>query len=117
MTCSRDTSLFVPPAHQSPAQTVCCSPRASTLTLCLLLLQVGQAFKDAADQYVRKFLDNGVPSLFSDLKPLYRYPFATLFNFEPDCDRPAIHQKLRHLVTLGMHASVSVQDVYTCFSI
>lgn len=35
--------------------------------------QVGHAFRDAADQYVRKFLNSGVPSLFSDLKPLYRY--------------------------------------------
>ena len=39
----------------------------------LACVQVGQAFTDAADQYVRKFLNNGVPSLFSDLKPLYRY--------------------------------------------
>lgn len=41
-------------------------------------VQVGQAFRDAADEYVRKFLDNGVPSLFSDLKPLYRYALPSL---------------------------------------
>ena len=37
-----------------------------------VVAQVGQEFADAADLYVRKFLNNGVPSLFSDLKPLYR---------------------------------------------
>lgn len=37
-----------------------------------VVVQVGQEFVDAADLYVRKFLNNGVPSLFSDLKPLYR---------------------------------------------
>ncbi|DBA72018.1 TPA: hypothetical protein ACH3X2_010757 [Trebouxia sp. C0005] len=47
-------------------------PRSSAARRIPLDFQVGQAFKDAADQYVRKFLDNGVPSLFSDLKPLYR---------------------------------------------
>lgn len=52
-----------------------CTQQISMLIMCL---QVKQAFKDAADQYVRKFLDNGVPSLFSDLKPLYRYASAVV---------------------------------------
>lgn len=41
-------------------------------------MQVGQDFVDAADVYVRKFLNNGVPSLFSDLKPLYRQEPLTI---------------------------------------
>ena len=49
-------------------------------------MQVGQAFADAADQYVRKFLNNGVPSLFSDLKPLYRYCCGAQWS-----DAPLIH--------------------------
>ncbi|KAL3138957.1 hypothetical protein ABBQ32_005768 [Trebouxia sp. C0010 RCD-2024] len=47
-------------------------PRSSAARRIPLDFKVGQAFRDAADEYVRKFLDNGVPSLFSDLKPLYR---------------------------------------------
>ena len=51
----------------------CVYGRNLDLPMCFtVILQVGQAFADAADQYVRKFLNNGVPSLFSDLKPLYR---------------------------------------------
>ena len=46
-------------------------------------MQVGQAFADAADQYVRKFLNNGVPSLFSDLKPVYRYCCAAHWSDAP----------------------------------
>ena len=53
---------------------MCCSTALNILNG----VQVGQAFTDAADQYVRKFLDNGVPSLFSDLKSLYRYGLPTL---------------------------------------
>lgn len=36
------------------------------------LLQEGKEFEPAADNYVREFLNKGVPSLFSDLKPLYK---------------------------------------------
>eukprot|EP00850_Spirogloea_muscicola_P006280 SM000029S10575 [mRNA] locus=s29:885212:893102:- [translate_table: standard] len=34
----------------------------------------GAAFLSAAEAYVRPFLQKGVPSIFSDLKPLYRQP-------------------------------------------
>lgn len=43
--------------------------------MCLLLmvlgLQTGDEFIAAADAYVRRFISRGIPSLFSDLKPLY----------------------------------------------
>ncbi|CAL8463644.1 g3178 [Coccomyxa elongata] len=39
-----------------------------------LNFKVGVAFEDAADAYVRKFLNKGIPSLFSDLKAIYRDP-------------------------------------------
>lgn len=35
------------------------------------VLQAGAEFVSAADAYVRRFIDRGIPSLFSDLKPLY----------------------------------------------
>ena len=35
-------------------------------------MQVGAEFEDAAEAYVRPFLLRGIPSLFSDLKALYR---------------------------------------------
>ncbi|XP_028756144.1 N-terminal acetyltransferase A complex auxiliary subunit NAA15 [Neltuma alba] len=34
----------------------------------------GEKFKEAADNYVRPLLTKGVPSLFSDLSPLYHHP-------------------------------------------
>lgn len=34
----------------------------------------GQQFLDALEAYVAKFINKGIPSLFSDLKPLYRCP-------------------------------------------
>lgn len=34
----------------------------------------GEEFRDAADNYVRPLLTKGVPSLFSDLSPLYDHP-------------------------------------------
>ena len=43
--------------------------------MCLLgfnVLQVDKAFEEAANAYVRRFLNKGIPSLFSDLKALYR---------------------------------------------
>ena len=35
-------------------------------------MQVDAEFEDAAEAYVRPFLLRGIPSLFSDLKTLYR---------------------------------------------
>jgi peptide alpha-N-acetyltransferase len=35
------------------------------------VLQAGAEFVAAADAYVRRFIDRGIPSLYSDLKPLY----------------------------------------------
>ena len=35
-------------------------------------VQEGEAFEAAADRYVRRFLERGIPSLFSSLKALYR---------------------------------------------
>jgi N-alpha-acetyltransferase 15/16, NatA auxiliary subunit len=35
-------------------------------------MQEGEAFAAAADAYVRRFLERGIPSLFTDLKPLYQ---------------------------------------------
>ncbi len=32
---------------------------------------MGEGFTDAADAYVRRFLQKGIPSLFTDLKSLY----------------------------------------------
>lgn len=37
----------------------------------LLGLQTGDEFVAAADAYVRRFIRRGIPSLYSDLKPLY----------------------------------------------
>lgn len=34
----------------------------------------GQAFEEAADLYVRRYILKGIPSLFSDLRPLYKDP-------------------------------------------
>jgi hypothetical protein len=34
----------------------------------------GEKFQEAADSYVRPLLTKGVPSLFSDLSPLYEHP-------------------------------------------
>ena len=36
-------------------------------------MQEGGAFEAAADAYVRRFLERGIPSLFSSLKALYRW--------------------------------------------
>ena len=35
-------------------------------------VQEGRAFEEAAEAYIRAYLDRGAPSLFSTLKPLYR---------------------------------------------
>jgi NMDA receptor-regulated protein 1 len=49
-------------------------------TLCLfqqdvnVRLQTGDAFAAAADIYVRRFLQKGIPSLYTDLKSLYSNP-------------------------------------------
>jgi hypothetical protein len=53
------------------------------------VLQVERAFEDAADAYVRRFINKGIPSLFSDLKALYRY------------DEPKIHDKMRVVLHLS----------------
>lgn len=37
-----------------------------------VLLQKGEDFLEAAEAYVAPFLEKGIPSLFSDLKPLNR---------------------------------------------
>ncbi|KAI9110342.1 hypothetical protein K1719_018784 [Acacia pycnantha] len=37
----------------------------------------GEKFKEAADNYIRPLLTKGVPSLFSDLSPLYHHPGKT----------------------------------------
>lgn len=39
--------------------------------VCADCLQTGDAFTAAADAYVRRFLQKGIPSLFTDLKSLY----------------------------------------------
>jgi peptide alpha-N-acetyltransferase len=41
------------------------------LLLSCVCLQTGDEFVAAADGYVRRFISRGIPSLFSDLKPLY----------------------------------------------
>ena len=35
-------------------------------------MQEGEAFEQAAESYVKRFLEKGVPSLFAHMKPLYR---------------------------------------------
>lgn len=42
--------------------------------VCCVPLQTGAEFVSAADGYVRRFISRGIPSLFSDLKPLYTDP-------------------------------------------
>ena len=42
--------------------------------MCNVCLQTGHAFAAAADMYVRRFLQKGIPSLFTDLKSLYSNP-------------------------------------------
>lgn len=79
----------------STACYACCD--APNTTRCV---QVGQAFIDAADQYVRKFLNNGVPSLFSDLKPLYRYG--------------PLHQASHMWVSLTLGAVLLSTHTYAC---
>jgi tetratricopeptide (TPR) repeat protein len=44
------------------------------LFLLCVCLQTGDEFVAAADGYVRRFISRGIPSLFSDLKPLYADP-------------------------------------------
>lgn len=52
---------------------LCCGDPLLLLRLVLRLcvLQAGAEFVAAADAYVRRFISRGIPSLFSDLKPLY----------------------------------------------
>lgn len=47
----------------------CCCTAA-----CPSCLQTGDEFVAAADAYVRRFISRGIPSLFSDLRPLYVDP-------------------------------------------
>ncbi len=47
-------------------------PRSSACARIPLDFLQGEAFLTAADKYVRRFLEVGIPSLFSELKPLYR---------------------------------------------
>ena len=42
------------------------------LSMLFVLLQKGEDFLEAAEAYVAPFLEKGIPSLFSDLKPLNR---------------------------------------------
>eukprot|EP00658_Telonema_sp_P-2_P001362 TRINITY_DN1050_c0_g1_i5.p1 TRINITY_DN1050_c0_g1~~TRINITY_DN1050_c0_g1_i5.p1 ORF type:complete len:790 (-),score=238.19 TRINITY_DN1050_c0_g1_i5:374-2743(-) len=46
-------------------------PRSNAPLRICLDFTTGSAFKKCADVFVRKFLRRGIPSLFSDLKPLY----------------------------------------------
>ena len=46
-------------------------PRSSACRRIPLDFLTGPAFTAAADAYVRKYLQRGVPSLFRDLRPLY----------------------------------------------
>lgn len=38
----------------------------------MLSFQEGEEFEAAAERYLRHFLARGIPSLFSDMKALYR---------------------------------------------
>lgn len=49
-------------------------PRSSAAFRIPLDFETGEAFTAAADAYVRRFLQKGVPSLFTDLKSLYSNP-------------------------------------------
>eukprot|EP00210_Caulerpa_lentillifera_P006675 g6378.t1 len=49
-------------------------PRCLTARRISLDYLQGAEFIKSADDYIRNFLDKGIPSLFSDLKPLYNYP-------------------------------------------
>ncbi|KAL4856126.1 N-terminal acetyltransferase A complex auxiliary subunit [Chlorella vulgaris] len=60
----RLTAVYVELQEQYP-----CSSAARRMPLDFL---EGEAFVAAADSYVRKYLLRGIPSLFSDLKPLYQ---------------------------------------------
>jgi len=46
-------------------------PRCSAVQRTLLDWKEGEAFLRAADSYARRFIQSGIPSLFTDLKPLY----------------------------------------------
>ena len=46
-------------------------PKCGAVPRTLLDWKDGEAFCRAADSYARRFIQNGIPSLFSDLKPLY----------------------------------------------
>jgi len=46
-------------------------PRCSAVQRTLLDWKEGEAFLRAADGYARRFIQSGIPSLFTDLKPLY----------------------------------------------
>lgn len=43
---------------------------------CVCGWQEGAAFEQAAEQFIQSYLDRRIPSLFSTLKPLYRYSAA-----------------------------------------
>ncbi|XP_047341234.1 N-terminal acetyltransferase A complex auxiliary subunit NAA15-like [Impatiens glandulifera] len=49
-------------------------PRSSAVKRIPLDFLCGEKFREAADSYVRPLLTKGVPSLFSDLSPLYDQP-------------------------------------------
>ncbi len=73
----------------------------------LLFFQVGTAFEEAADAYVRTFLNKGIPSLFSDMKALYRWlkqpshlPFGNIEH----------HQRHHGLAFLSTHKSAMAQQ-------
>jgi len=49
-------------------------PRAHAVQRVRLDFNTGENFLEAADEYVRKRLRSGIPSLYSDLLPLYKNP-------------------------------------------
>ena len=66
------------------------------------MMQEGEAFELALEKYVRRFLVKGIPSLFSDLKGLYRYvcPFdvSSCINIFSD---PGLQKSLTGYAQLG----------------
>lgn len=44
------------------------------------MAQEGDDFVAATDAYVRRYLRRGIPSLFSDLKPLYKQPGKVIYS-------------------------------------
>ena len=76
-----------------PTSSMTCVPCRSINT-CNVCLQTGDAFAAAADIYVRRFLQKGIPSLYTDLKSLYSNPAKA----EVGCPSvwPAVLSDLHH---------------------